>query len=153
MRAVKTQTIVSAILEVMQMSKLRQLTILTGLLVVAVVLLGVSTAWSAPQQFVDLDGDGFNDNDGDGNGDGIPDCLEPGYIPPVDAEELAGVFANMDMGDSPQVVLKESCKDCFGRLSFCTRSLTSNRSVFDTDFASGLGISVTGGACAGGVCQ
>jgi len=117
------------------------------------VLVGVQPGWTADLPYVDMDGDGFDDNDADGNGDGIPDCLEPGYIAPLAEEELAGVFATLDLGGGQKVVLEESNAERFGRRQFCVRMIDCTRSIFDADFGSGLGISVSGGgSCAGGVC-
>ena len=119
----------------------------------AILLLVWAPAGAGSQVFIDLDGDGFNDNSPDLNGDGIPDELAPGYVAPADNTSDAGIFAGMEFQAVEAPVLPETAKEGFGRLSFSTRSISKFRSAFDSDFGSGLGFSVGGSACAGGVCR
>lgn len=122
------------------------------MLVLILALASFSAMAATPVPFVDMDGDGFDDNEPDANSDGIPDCLAPDYIPPVEDEALAGVFATMDVVSAPVMVLEQTNAERFGERKFPCRMLESNRCEFDAGFGSGLGVSAGGGGCAGGVC-
>lgn len=127
----------------------------TSLLLLTLFLIGAlaMSPVSANLPFVDLDGDGFDDNAPDGDGNGIPDELEAGYVATPDEGPATGIFADLQSESAPALILPETNKEAFGRVSFCVRFICEERSVFDSDFGSGLSVSVSAGGCAGGVCR
>lgn len=134
------------------MNRSSNLDLRPGLFLLALILICCSALMAAPLPFVDMDGDGFDDNEPDGNADGIPDILAPDYVPSLDDNALAGVFATMDVVNTPTIALEQSNSEKFGTRKFQCRMLDANRSEFDAGFGSGLGVSAGGGGCAGGIC-
>ena len=139
-------------------------------LLTAAVFLGCSSLWAqesaeAPMGdatktvFVDLDGDGLNDNLRDVTGDGIPEFDNSSVAPPTMSGGQATTI-NLDdvLGASmPGFGLALSRSEAFAGHRFGTRGICRSRGGFGAEDSFALtgtmGLSATGGQCAGGVCH
>ncbi len=83
--------------------------------------------------FVDLNGDGINDNAKDADGDGIPNCLDPDFVRPMDGS--GNKFMNGKNGK-------------FGRGGYGPGDGTGNQGIGPKD-GTGYGAGNGGGICDG----
>ena len=105
--------------------------------------------------YIDYDGDGFSDSAPDSDNNGIPDEFQSNTqeitSPEATRQQLDQFFNSISITDK---TLNLSLFDKFSLRKYNSCNIYKNRSVFDADFGTnvGLGTGLAGGACAGGIC-